>query len=710
MKSITSLKPGLVARLARGVLWAALATQSLVFTNSVRAEEAVTPVLLENAALRVQVGSGGELSVLDKRNGRVWQQTALGTFGEKGRELSSAPQLSGGALSFTLGFDGLPRSGGKRLSVPFEVKIRMEGENELVAEFTPSAEAVAGQWREVRYPMVFVPPPEAGSSLLYPHGTGMLLPANRKNPGFLEPVRGALYGGTRSYLNCVGHVELKSGAGLLAIPLPFESADVYWPDVQHQGSEGVGIQHGWRGNRYQLERPFSLRWQFTAKGGYVAMAKDYRRWCASQGWRKTLREKAAVNPEVDKLIGAPIFWAYGTVPQMTKILEGLRSSGVDRCVLGLDPRSYDCMLEPTPAELSQRRALVENARAAGYLVHHYDNYRDAFERVPKLDAWHQINWDAYPHDMMVREGGALLATHFSAAAKSGVITPDAFLKYAQLHIPKDLERYPFNARFIDCIGSVEFQLEGEDWHPERGQTSMYYVRQKREELMEYSNRMKQVTGTECGMDYLIPYVHWFDGAMHLVAYMDLPPGSFMLQGNDASGAIQGQVAQDDLQLKNGKPFPVAESVRYRIPFWGLVHHDDAMATWRWENGMDKPAEFWTRKLLFNLLYGTTPLFRMDLNEYAKSKEAIAQTHRLTSPWGRRVGYDELLSHRFLTADRLVQDTRFSSGVGICVNFGQKPFKTAEGVEIPGCGYAEFEWQAEALEVKFQSPVAVRIGK
>lgn len=686
------------------MLWTALVALPPMFITDLRAE-AATPVFLENAALKVELGSRGELRVRDKRNGRLWQQTVSGDSAEKA--LPGAPQLKEGVLSFALDFDGMPRSGGKRVPVAFDVKIRFEGENELLAEFTPSAQAAAGQWREVRYPMVFLPPDGAASNLLYPHGTGMLIPANRKAPGFIEPVRGALYGGTRSYLNCVGYVELDSGAGLLAIPLPFESADVHWPDVQDQEIGGVGIQHGWRANRYRLDRPFSLRWQFTAKEGYVAMAKDYRRWCGTQGWLKSLREKAKVNPDVDKLIGAPVFWAYGTVPQMTKILEGLHSSGVDRCVLGLDPRSYDCMVEPTPDQLSERRALVQKALQAGYLVHHYDNYRDAFERVPQALAWHQINWDAYPHDIVLRENGQLLATNFTPLAKSGVITPDAFMKYAQRHIPKDLERYPFNARFIDCIGSVEFQLEGEDWHPQRGHTSMYYVRQKREELMAYSNQMKQVTGTECGMDYLMPYVHWFDGAMHLVSYMDMPPGSFMLQGDQASGAIQGQVAQEDLQPGSGKPFPVAESVRYRIPFWSLVHHDNAVVTWRWENGMDKPAELWTRKLLLNMLCGNVPLYRMNSSEYAKSKEPIAQTHRLTSPWGRRVGYDEMLSHRFLSGDRLVQETRFSSGVGICVNFGQKPFKTAKGVEIPGCGYAEFHWGAGGE--KFKTGQAVRIG-
>ena len=665
---------------------------------------------LENDSLKVSIGERGEFEVLDKRSGRIWRQVALG----ERAPLSSTPRIKGRLpncpmhLSYSLEFDGLPRAGGQKKTVPFEVSVRLEGADELVAEFTPAKAAVTGEWREVRYPFAFLPPEGAQPNLLFPQGEGLLVPANTNHPGFLKLQPGQLYGGTRSYLNCVGLVELQSGAGLLAIPMPFEAADVYWPELSGGTPGAVGIQHGWRANRYKLDRPFSLRWQFTDKGGYVAMAKGYRRWCGPQGWRKTLREKARENPDVDKLIGAPIFWAYGVVPELSRLVDDLRTAGVDRCVLGLEQRLYDCMVEPTPAEQAERRALVEKARAAGFLVHHYDNYRDTFERDPKLLAWNQVNWDAYPHDVVVRESGQLLSPGFPDC-KSGVITPRAFMKYAKKHLPRDLKRYPWNARFIDCVGSCAFD-EGVDWHPDRSEATLYYTRQQREKLMKYSNRLGQLTGTECGMDYVIPYVHWFDGAMHLVSFMNMPPGSFGLQGAEADGALKGRVdVQGDLDA-TGKPYSVSESVRYRIPFWSLVHHDDAVVTWRWEDGMNVPLQWWGRKVLLNLLHGTPPMYRMYASEFKAHREAIAQTHQLLSPWGRRVSYDEMVSHRFVTSDRLVQETRFSSGAGICVNFGRSPFKVSETVVIPAEGYVMFTWRpGQEGEETFEPPVAVRIS-
>lgn len=125
--------------------------------------------------------------------------------------------------------------------------------------------------------------------------------------------------------------------------------------------------------------------------------------------------------------------------------------------------------------------------------------------------------------------------------------------------------------------------------------------------------------------------------------------------------------------------------------------------------MNVPPQWWGRKVLLNLLHGTPPMYRLYASEFKAHRDAIAQTHRLLSPWGRRVGYDEMISHRFVTADRLVQETRFSSGAGICVNFGRTPFKVSETVVIPAEGYVMFTWRHGGGEV-YDPPVAVDLGQ
>jgi len=53
---------------------------------------------------------------------------------------------------------------------------------------------------------------------------------------------------------------------------------------------------------------------------------------------------------------------------------------------------------------------------------------------------------------------------------------------------------------------------------------------------------------------------------------------------------------------------------------------------------------------------------------------------------RRVAFDQMVRHQFLTADFLVQRTNFSSGVEVTVNYGEFPFKLEDGTELHPHGY------------------------
>jgi len=53
---------------------------------------------------------------------------------------------------------------------------------------------------------------------------------------------------------------------------------------------------------------------------------------------------------------------------------------------------------------------------------------------------------------------------------------------------------------------------------------------------------------------------------------------------------------------------------------------------------------------------------------------------------RATGYAEMLSHRWLTADYAVQETRFAGGVTVTVNFGDKSHRLADGSELPPLGH------------------------
>jgi hypothetical protein len=91
--------------------------------------------------------------------------------------------------------------------------------------------------------------------------------------------------------------------------------------------------------------------------------------------------------------------------------------------------------------------------------------------------------------------------------------------------------------------------------------------------------------------------------------------------------------------------------------------------------------------LFNVLYGVPPMFMFDRKLWEQNKARFVQSYRNTCPYVRQVGYAEMTDHRFLTRDRTVQQTVFANGATITANFGDTPYRLADGRSIPAMGFA-----------------------
>ena len=95
---------------------------------------------------------------------------------------------------------------------------------------------------------------------------------------------------------------------------------------------------------------------------------------------------------------------------------------------------------------------------------------------------------------------------------------------------------------------------------------------------------------------------------------------------------------------------------------------------------------WDKRDLFNVLYGTPPMFMFDRTLWAKNKDRFATSYRNSCEVARAVGYAEMTDHRFLTADRSLQQTVFANGVAITVNFGDKVHRLPDGTDIKPMDY------------------------
>jgi hypothetical protein len=382
--------------------------------------------------------------------------------------------------------------------------------------------------------------------------------------------------------------------------------------------------------RFGYER--KLRYVFFERGGHVAMCKRYRRATTL----KTLAEKRRENPNVDLLVGAVNVWCWDKNP--LSILKELKAAGIERILWSHSTK---------PDEIAAMNDL-------GVLTSRYDIYQDVMDPAtfPKLRGIHG-DWttEAWPKDIMINARGDWIRG-WGVEGKDGkmyscgVTCDKEALKYAEKRVPADLATHPYKCRFIDTTTASPWRECYAPAHPLTRTESRHW---KMELLRLMSEKFKLVVGCETGHDAAVPYLHYFEGMLSLGPYRVPDAGRRM------------QVILDEVPERVAK-FQVGE--RYRLPLWELVYHDCIIAQWYWGDYNNKLPAIWNKRDLFNVLYGTPPMFMFTRDIWNKNRDRFVQSYRAIAP-----------------VDRSVQQTTFANGVTVTVNFGTTPFQN-----IPAGGF------------------------
>ena len=123
-----------------------------------------------------------------------------------------------------------------------------------------------------------------------------------------------------------------------------------------------------------------------------------------------------------------------------------------------------------------------------------------------------------------------------------------------------------------------------------------------------------------------------------------------------------------------------------IPLWPLVYHDAAFCARYTDDPTapetpESPAPRW----LADMLWGYALLWNLSAASWSANKRPFLHLQFLDE-WHRRVGSAEMLSHRYCSEDYQVEETVFSSGDTLLVNFSSQP-RVIDGIPIPAQGYA-----------------------
>lgn len=478
---------------------------------------------------------------------------------------------------------------------------------------------------------------------------GALLFADR-SPGILLPQDNTHYEnrilqtyGNVSALDLpwIGVLDRIDGDGLM----------IYFDTPENSGAFMSTCEEGrlwprvaWLPSMATFEYPRMATFIFTDGGGHVGMAKTYREMAREKGKIALLADRVVERPKVEWLLGAPYIWGRST----EEFVHQLRSHGIRRGVI------------KGRSSTDQMTVMKE----LGYLTSEYDSYTDIQEGEPGPQS-DNIEETA----LRLRDGSPMRGWQTHHGIQYYTRSHYFARNRAELYVPPILEQHPFTARFIDVSASIQ---PFEDWAPDR----MFGARQDldyRRDLFRYfTDELELVLGAEHAKGWSMPLIDYSEGNMS---------SSFWWE-SERPGQLLPFLSIDEMSENY---LNIGMNMEWRVPLWDLVYHDVVVSTWYWgdSNGYlyNILPEYSDLKDALNILHGTPAMvwanhlcYGWDRNRYR-----FVETYRVTGRWHESVGFDELVDHEFLSEDRLLQRTTFSSGAVAHVNLDVEP----RSLEIDG---------------------------
>jgi len=585
-------------------------------------------IVLENNFIKATFETEhGTFNVVDKRNNHLWSQKSI----------------SSGIV-----FLDIKTNGSNQLILDM---YHPQTSLELEAGFTLANDAPeilmelhsSGAMPElIHFPHPFVT--EKGTYLVVPMNEGISYPVDDES---IKPIRLIGYGG---HGICMGFWGVTDGiaAQMTIIETPDDMS------IQITRIDGtLAIYPIWEPQMGRFGYTRRLRYIFFNDGGHVAMCKKYREYSKRIGLFKTLVEKQRENPNVDLLIGAVNIWCWEK--DAPAFVRQIKEAGIDK-ILWSNAQSPEN---------------IKKLNDMGVLTSRYDIYQDVMdpENFKYLASTHP-DWptEAWDKDIVIDSkrhwvrGWGVKGTN-NQWYYCGVLCDKRAIDYAQKRVPAEIKTHDYKCRFIDTTTASPWRECYNTNHPMTRTESKLW----RTKLLKYiSEDMKLVTGSETGHEAAVPFLHYFEGMLSLGMYR-VP---------DAGRNIQ--------KIWDEAPEPVVKfqlGHRYRLPLWELVYHDCVVAQWYWGDYNNKLPALWDKRDLFNVLYGTPPMFMLNRQLWEKNKDRFVKSYKTVCPIVQKVGYYEMTNHRFLTPDRDIQQTEFANGIKITVNFGSTSYTLTNGIII-----------------------------
>lgn len=594
------------------------------------------------------------MSVTDNRNGTVWKQDK-----SMACKVKDAFLVGGGITAHLEG------------PVPVAVTIKAEGS---ALKCLLSAEPAAAMEEDLVYPAPFK---TAGKDwyILETDGEGMLLPVTDTTYKRGEGMTYFCGGGLSMPWKGVVDSSFESGYQVV-LETPFDARLEDY--VQDSGL--MGFKTVWMPSMQQFSYDRAVTLNFFDKGGYVVQCKKYREYVWKKQGVVTLEENMQRFPAIDRILAAPHVYTWDTGREVS-LLKDMKKAGIGKLFI-----CWDSNHRPYPAP-----GYDNEIRALGYGAGGYELFTDLH---PRDSVYYDYDWKGplrLKHGVFPGMFNKLAARKADGSTYSNQFgtyaCPAAMQERIQWKLDKVFTEYPHSGLFLDV-----YQANGlyECYNPEHRLSREGYAKAIIDNYKFIQDRYGIFLGGEWGADFALPYSVFNHGMMTL----HWPWWGSEIDDKE-SPYYYGDWKNHErpsIMLTTTTAGPtyyrwcINEAIR--VPLYELVYHDAAVSSWRWEDGNPRYPELWWKKDLFNMLYGTAPLWILDRTLWETYKDEYVKSYDKVCSWLAQIATEELVDHNFVTPDGKVQKSVFSSGKTIVVNFSDNDYDY-NGKKIGARGYVTF---------------------
>jgi hypothetical protein len=610
---------------------------------------------LSNQTLKVEFDDKTALfTVFDKRCQKAWEQLPL-----KEKLVVENIVQQGNKLNLKL-------SGKYNLDV--EVVLNDESALELNVSGGNSL-AIA----DFEFPAAFKTP-DKNHFLVMTDGEGLLLKADDKEYPMSNGV--TYYTGGGLAMAWMGLVDPELESGYMAIlETPYDAG------LRTRREEGlVTFSPLWLPSMQKFGYSRKVSYHFFDKGGYVAQAKTYRKYIWEKNQVVSLKEKQKRFPALEKMLGGVHIYVWDKARDI-EFAKELKSLGVEKALFLWDANHTPY---PEPGFDNQLKEL-------GYATGGYELFTDLKTRDT---AFYEYDFSGpmrfahtvYPgkfNELAARKSdGETYFNQFGTTSCPEAIRPEIYRK-----VEAKLKEFQHETYFLDVYqANGVFECYSKEHPLTREQFCQAVI--KNHQIME--DKYNQYIGGEWGAEFVNAHVSYVHGMMTLQRTWwgsgIEKKGTIYYTGDWRSNPRPTQMI--GTRVANDKYLKYSINEYTRIPLYELVYHDAVVTSWRWEDGNHHTPEIWWKKDLFNILYGSAPLWNLDRERWEEYKYTFIESYKNVCPWLQQIASDEMVSHRFVSSDHKVQESVYSSGKKVVVNFGDADVEI-DGQTVKSKGFKSY---------------------